>query len=86
MINEGIMDKIMIYSIGEKYATRTPYFEILSKFRATLIDEKVVMVIGYSFRDDPINNSFIDRITRFKNKNFKIILVDPDVETIIHDY
>jgi hypothetical protein len=86
IINEGIMDKIMIYPIGEKYATRTPYFEILSKFRATLIDEKVVIVIGYSFRDDPINNSFIDRITRFKKKNFKIILVDPDVEKIIHEY
>jgi hypothetical protein len=25
IINEGIMDKIMIYPIGEKYATRTPY-------------------------------------------------------------
>jgi NAD(P)H-hydrate repair Nnr-like enzyme with NAD(P)H-hydrate dehydratase domain len=72
----------MIYPIGEKYATRTPYIEILSRFRNTLIEEKVVIVIGYSFRDDPINNAFVDRVTRYRKKKFKIIVVDPDVESI----
>jgi hypothetical protein len=79
MSNEGIIDNMMIYPIGEKYATITPYFEILAKFRNTLINEKVVIVIGYSFRDDAINKAFIDRVLRHKT-NFKIVLVDPNVD------
>jgi hypothetical protein len=80
--SEGIIDNIMIYPIGEKYATITPYFEILSRFRNTLINEKVVIVIGYSFRDDPINNAFVDRVTRYRT-SFKIVLVDPMAKEII---
>jgi hypothetical protein len=56
--------------------------EILSKFRNTLINEKVVIVIGYSFIDDPINNAFSDRI-RLCNTGFKIVLVDPITDMII---
>jgi hypothetical protein len=82
MESERIIDNMMIYPIGEKYATITPYFEILSRFRNTLINEKVVIVIGYSFRDDPINNAFVDRAVRHRT-SFKIILVDPMANDII---
>jgi hypothetical protein len=82
MNSERIIDNMMIYPIGEKYTTITPYFEILSRFRNTLINEKVVIVIGYSFRDDPINNAFVDRAIRHR-KSFKIILVDPVANDII---
>jgi hypothetical protein len=85
MDDEGITDKMMIYPIGEKYATTTPYFEMLSRLRRTLLNEQVVIVIGYSFRDDPINNAFIDRIVGYNQNfpNFKVILVDPDANHII---
>ncbi len=82
MDSESIIDNMMIYPIGEKYATITPYFETLSRFRDTLIKEKVVIVIGYSFRDEPINNAFLDRVLRHKT-TFKIVLVDPNVNEII---
>ena len=71
MTYEKIIDKMMIYPIGEIFATRTPYIETLSRFRNTLIEEKVVIVIGYSFRDDPINNAFIDRVITYRKKNSK---------------
>lgn len=45
--SESMIDNMMIYPIGEEYATITPYFETLSRFRDTLIKEKVVIVIGY---------------------------------------
>jgi hypothetical protein len=85
MEDEGMIDNIMIYPIGEKYTTTTPYIEILSRFRKTLINEQVVIAIGFSFRDDPINNAFIDRVVRFNTRfrNFKIVLVDPDANNVI---
>lgn len=63
--------------IGEKYTTTIPYIEILSRFRKTLINEQAIVAIRFSFRDDPINNAFIDRIVRFNTRfrNFKIGLV-----------
>jgi NAD(P)H-hydrate repair Nnr-like enzyme with NAD(P)H-hydrate dehydratase domain len=84
MEEEGVIDNIMIYPIGEKYTTTTPYLEILSRFRKTLINEQVVIVIGFSFRDNPINNAFVDRVVKFNTrfKNFKIVLVDPDAINI----
>jgi hypothetical protein len=41
----------MIYPTGEKYATRSPFYEYLGQLRQALTTEQVCIAIGYSFRD-----------------------------------
>jgi hypothetical protein len=65
----------MIYPAGEKYATRWPNYEYLSQLRQALFSEPVCLVIGYSFRDIPINNAFLDAIQ--KNPGLQVILIGP---------
>lgn len=77
------LQRMMIYPIGEKYVTKSPYLQLLNKFYEDLMKDKLIIVIGYSFRDDPINNVFIERIKR--NGDFKIILVAPHPEKIVKD-
>lgn len=42
----------------------------------------MIIVIGYSFRDDSINNAFVDHVLRYRT-SFKIVLVDPLANEII---
>lgn len=70
------LERMMIYPIGEKYVIKTPYFQLLQKFREDLSKEGVVVIIGYSFRDDPINNALIERIIR--NDPIKLVIVAGD--------
>jgi hypothetical protein len=56
---------VMIYPTSEKYFSKSPYFELLNRLRDDLKNSKFgdrgpCVVIGYSFRDIPINNAFID--------------------------
>lgn len=67
---------VMIYPTTEKYFSKSPYFELLNRFRDDLKNSKSgdkgpCVVIGYSFRDIPINNAFIDA---FEKENHKCIL------------
>ena len=48
----------MLYPIYEKYVTRDPYFTLYEYFRKSLSNEDILIVIGYSFRDLAINNTF----------------------------
>src|SRR2546427_7652765 len=70
----------MIYPTGEKYATRSPFYEYLGQLRQTLLSERVCIAIGYSFRDIAINNAFLDGISR--NPNLRIILVGPSADRV----
>lgn len=71
---EQVTGRMMVYPASEKYALTTPYAECLFFLRQSLIYEKVyepVVVVGYSFRDEPINNAFADAIKL--NPNLKIL-------------
>ena len=89
---EGEMkEEVMIYPTTEKYFLRDPYFSLLCNLRNDLVagisnkDSKFIVIIGYSFRDDAINNAFIDSLNKsvFKHKN--IFLIDPDAKKIISE-
>jgi hypothetical protein len=67
------LEEMMIYPVHEKYVTRSPYFELMSIFRRQFKQEPVCVVIGYSFRDEAINNAFVDGMTM--NPNLKLIYV-----------
>ena len=83
IFGDKMKQRMMILPIGEKYVTKTPYMEFLQKMRKDLLKEEIVIVIGYSFRDDPVNNAFIDSIS--KTHRIKLIVVAPEASNIIRN-
>lgn len=76
----AVKERRMIYPTGEKYATRSPYYEYLGQLRRALVTEQVCIVLGYSFRDTPINNAFLDGIQ--KNSKLRILVVGPSASKV----
>lgn len=76
------LERMMILPIGEKYVTKSPYIGLLNKLRSELVAEEVVVAIGYSFRDIPINNALEER-TISNEPHFQIFVVAPNAEQII---
>jgi SIR2-like domain len=81
IFGERLKQRMMILPIGEKYVTRTPYLQLLQKFREDLVKEEIIIIIGYSFRDDPINNAIMERI--YQKKRVKIVVVSPNARDLI---
>ncbi len=90
-VDGEMKEEVMIYPTTEKYFLRDPYFSLLLNLRNDLIsgisdkDSKLIVIIGYSFRDDAINSAFIDSLNKpaFKHKN--IFLIDPHAKRIISE-
>lgn len=84
-----IVKESMIFPTREKYFSKDPYFSLLLNLREKL-NEKIrdqgdIVVIGYSFRDDAINNAFYDTINNAKRLYKDIIFIDPNANRIVED-
>jgi len=77
------VERMMIYPAGAKYTSQWPYYEYLLQLRRALIESRLCVVIGYSFRDPAIMNAFLDVIQR--RPDLRIFLVSPSAENI-HSY
>ena len=68
--------RLMIYPIQDKYISEFPFYYTYDSFKNMLKKEKIVVVIGYSFRDESINNAFWNRLFTETNKRdeFKILV------------
>jgi hypothetical protein len=73
----------MIFPIGGKYIYREPYCDMFFYLKELLTTEKLVTVIGYSFRDADVVGLFADALTL--NPELKMILLDPRAKEIIKD-
>lgn len=62
----------MIYPMREKEVYKDPFFESLTRLKTSLLSEKICITIGYSFRDEHIQNIFFDAVKR--NSKIKILL------------
>ena len=71
-----VLGEMMIYPVQEKYVTRNPYFQLYSLLRHWLATDVLCIIIGYSFRDEAVNNAFIDGLS--SNANLKMIYVSPN--------
>jgi len=76
-----IKGRMMIYPTGEKYSSRSPFYEYLGQLRQALFAERVCIVIGYSFRDVPINNAFVDGVQ--KNRRIRIVVLGPSADKVV---
>jgi hypothetical protein len=67
------LDDMLVFPVHEKYVTLSPYFEMFALLRERLRREPVCVIIGYSFRDEAVNNAFVDAI--HDNPRLKIIYI-----------
>jgi SIR2-like domain len=61
---------------GTKLKSEGPFVSLLLEFESQLRDAESLLVIGYSFRDDHINNAIV-RWSHFSTGR-KLFIVDPD--------
>lgn len=73
-----VVEEMMIYPTREKSYLKSPWFEFLEILREE--SSKKWIVIGYSFRDEAINNAFLDMWKKGVIKY--LILIDPCAEEI----
>ena len=77
---DTIKDEVIIYPLSQKHLYLTPFIQLFNYFEKELrsLDNKVWIVIGYSFRDIIVKQMFENSIDTIKG----IILVDPNSEKI----
>jgi hypothetical protein len=63
---------LMIYPMREKEVYKDPFFTSLTRLKTSLLSEKICITIGYSFRDEHIQNIFFDAVKR--NSEINILL------------
>ena len=79
-MGETYSERLMIYPIYEKYVSIDPYFSLHYFFSRLLYFHNDIVVIGYSFRDQTINNAFADALKM--NTKTKMIIVNADIQSI----
>ena len=88
-----IVKESMIFPTTEKYFSKSPYIELLNCLRKELLKFKSIhkrfgpnfIVIGYSFRDIPINNALIDAFEKGCFQEHPITFVDPNASKIVRE-
>ena len=85
-----VIKEAMIYPTSEKYFSKSPYIDLLNYLRDDLHNlanhkrgyKGPCIVVGYSFRDLPINNAFIDA---YEKKGFleDIKYIDPNASKTV---
>jgi hypothetical protein len=80
LMGERYKEQLMIYPVYEKYVSEDPYFSLYYYFRKLLYLHDVYVVIGYSFRDQSINNAFADALRR--KGNSRLIIVNSNKKSI----
>jgi len=79
--DEKIEREVMIYPGERKDTERDPFYYMFYFLKRELECKNICLVIGYSFRDGPINSIFFDAVKR--NPKLKIILLDPNANEIV---
>ncbi len=71
--------EMMIYPSKEKPILRNPYYSTYNVFKNIFWNR--LIVIGYSFRDDPVNTAIVDNL--ILNPKSRIIIIDPNASNIV---
>ena len=69
------LDVMIAPTLGEKNYKKTPFSELTERFKNTLEEIDVLIVIGSSFRDDELNKIIKDKLA---DKRLVIISISPD--------
>lgn len=77
----SVGEQMMIYPVGEKPILREPFYSFYSIFREQ--PWNILIAIGYSFRDEPINAAVLERLSVRPPPKTKLIVVDPDADKTV---
>ena len=77
-----IGEQIMIYPTKEKPILRNPYYDFFKSFKEQ--PWNVLVVIGYSFRDDPVNTILLEQLQRATKPH--VFVVDPQADEIVRNF
>jgi hypothetical protein len=78
---EGQKPPLLIFGTDAKLTGKEPFLTLLHSFSSRLHDSDVLVVIGYSFQDDYLNEIIEQRMNR--NTRLKIIVVSPGATATI---
>ena len=81
-IDIQIAEQIMIYPTKEKPVLRKPYYDFFRAFKEQVWN--TLIVIGYSFRDEPVNTILSEQLERTKNPS--IFIVDPNANKVAENF
>jgi len=77
----SVGEQMMIYPVGEKPILQEPYYSFYSIFKEQ--PWNVLIVIGYSFRDEPVNIAILEKLKFKSSPRPKLIVVDPNAKSVI---
>jgi len=80
LLGDELEREAMIFPIGGKYIYREPYCDMFSYLKEILQKEKLVTVVGYSFRDTDVVGLFVD--ASILNPELTMVLLDRRAEEI----
>lgn len=80
-INIDIGKEMMIYPTREKEILSWNYYHFFNLFKK--IEWEKLLVIGYSFRDEPINMTIIENMQN--NKNAKLWIFNPHLKEVLQN-
>lgn len=80
LLGDELEREAMIFPIGGKYIYREPYCDMFFYLKEVLQEEKLVTVVGYSFRDTDVVGLFVD--ASILNPEITMVLLDPRAEEI----
>ena len=78
----NIEEEMLIFPIKEKPVFENPYYDFYNLFRMQRWSKLVI--IGYSFRDEPINRAILSNLQENKKRN--LILVNPNPDEAIQNF
>jgi hypothetical protein len=78
--NQNIVGELMLYPIQQKDLYLYPWFNLFYRLKDDLFHAKNWIVIGYSFNDEFIRNTFSEII---KDPIHKMLVIDPNANDIV---
>jgi hypothetical protein len=77
----SVGEQMMIYPVGEKPILKEPYYSFYSIFKEQ--PWSILIVIGHSFRDEPVNIAILERLVGAPAS--KLIVIDPEADSVIRN-
>ena len=74
--------QLMIYPTKEKPLMREPFYDFFNSFKQQGWD--ILVVIVYSFRDEPVNTILLEQLKKAKSPN--VFVVDPNASEIVKNF
>ena len=80
-VKPDLAKEIILYPYKKTTVTAQPFLSLFNFFSRALDESSIFVFVGYSFNDDTITEMVKYSLSK-KNRNLKIIIIDPNAENI----